>query len=298
MARDVSPISLYFDLPKGVHADLEVVARATLQWASIIREIATIVAPGVEFEIELVETEDGSLWLSSLLKALHEGDRKALAAIVWGVLVFFAMGPALHLQADFGNKFWETLGHKDFADLSQKDKMKLADDVAAKVIETTANQRRQSMILEAEKDRNIIAIGVDQFPNAGKPVVLIPRDDFPFYDSDLTPGKVIPVRDTTYRNNVRVKITRANLREGEIRPRWRFEEGGTEWSADIADFEFVEALNSTATGLPLAVGQIMIVDLAIDTKLVDGAWEETNRRIVRVIRPPVGRRQQNLDLGG
>src|SRR3546814_6609438 len=49
-----------------------------------------------------VQSEEGSVWLNNLLTAVKEGDRKALGSIVAAVLAFFAMGPALHLQEDFG----------------------------------------------------------------------------------------------------------------------------------------------------------------------------------------------------
>lgn len=294
--QDRTPLSLYFDIPEGSHANLEIVAKSALEWVAIVRELAAVVAPGVEFEIELVETEDGSLWLSNLLKALKEGDRKALAAIVWAVLVFFAMGPVFHLQADAGDRFWEALGHEDFNDISEEDKADIARKVIQGIAATTAGERRQKIIREAEKDATIKGIGVARAPTRDAPSILIKRDDFPFYAPDVSAGRPQPIKDTNYRNSVRVMIARANLDEGEAKPRWRFKEGDTKWSADIEDAEFVEALNAETTGLPLAVGQVMVVDVAIDVKLVDGAWEESNRRIIRVIQPIVNRRQQDLDL--
>ncbi len=143
----------------------------------------------------------------------------------------------------------------------------------------------------------IKGVGVGRTPVIGGPSHVITRDEFPFYAPDVGTKRPLPIKDTSYRNSVRVKIARANLEEGETKPRWRFLEGETKWSADIEDAEFVEALNAEQTGLPLAVGQVMVVDVAIDSKLVDGAWEESNRRIVRVVQPAVNRRQATLDLG-
>jgi hypothetical protein len=69
-----APISLYFDVREGEHPNLEVVARTTIEWIEAIRDLASVVAPDLQFEIELIETEDGSLWLSNLIKAVKEGD--------------------------------------------------------------------------------------------------------------------------------------------------------------------------------------------------------------------------------
>ena len=209
------PISLYFDIEKGQHADLEVVAKAAIEWVTIIRQLGEIVAPGVEFDIELVETEDGSLWLSNLLKALKEGDRKAIGAIIWAVLIFFAMGPVLHVQADAGDKFWEALGHKAFDDLSDETKNDIAKKVVEAMQKTSVGESRQRMIHEVGKDPRIKGVGVDRSPKTGGPFVIINRDDFPSYATDTTPKRPLPIKDTNYRNSVRVKIARANLEEGE-----------------------------------------------------------------------------------
>src|SRR3546814_17877925 len=96
---DTVPISLYFGIAEGKRVDLETIARASLEWASLIRDIAAVVAPDAEFEIEFVQSEEGSVWLNNLLTAVKEGDRKALGSIVAAVLAFFAMGPAKIGQA-------------------------------------------------------------------------------------------------------------------------------------------------------------------------------------------------------
>jgi hypothetical protein len=291
---ETAPISLYFDVPKGKHADLEVVARATLEWIEAIRDIASVVAPGVEFEIEFVESEDGSVWLSNMLKAVKEGDRKALASIVGAVLLFFAAGPALHIQADFGDEFWTRLGHEDQVNISEEDKAEIVRRLEEAIERTAVEDRRRKLVREVERDDQINGIGVGISPSEAGPIARIPREMFPAYGAGSPPTKEVAPKDTAYLNNVRVKIIRANLEEGENRPRWRFAEGETKWSADIEDEEFVYALNVERTGLPLAVGQTLVVDVAIDLKFVDGAWNETNRRIVRVREPTVSRRQGDL----
>lgn len=293
-----APISLYFDVPPGQHADLEVVARATIEWIEAIRDLASVVAPGLQYEIEFVESEEGSLWLSNLIRAVKEGDRKALASIVTAVLLFFAAGPALHLQADIGDEFWKRLGHEDNATLSDEDKRDIVAKVVTAIEQTQVADRRRQLIRYVERDRRIAGVGVGTTPTSAGPIVEIRREMFPAYGAtDATPREM-PKKDTDVRQSVRVKIIRASLKEGDTKPRWRFSEGDTEWSADIEDDEFVAALNADATGLHLAVGQIMVVDVAIDRKFIDDAWQEDKRRILLVKEPRIARRQTSLHFGG
>lgn len=299
---ELAPISLYFGVEKGKRADLETIARASLEWAGLVRDIAAIVAPDVDFEIEFVQSEDGSIWLSNLLKAVKEGDRKALGTIVMAVLIFFAMGPALHVQADFGSMILKMMGHEDNTDLTAESIHKIAEQIVQAMNETQLEERRRNIIAHAERDPDITSIGVDIRPRAEGPITRISREYFASYD-ELPPAhveaeEVVP-KDVAYERNIDVKIIRANLREGAKRPRWRFRHGEDEWSADIEDSEFVWALNEQKTGLPLAVGQHMRIDLAIDLqKVAEGEWEPKNRRVIRVRDPVVRRAQGELGFGG
>jgi len=297
---DTVPISLYFGLSKGKRANLETIAKASLEWAELIRDVAAVVAPEVEFEIEFDHSEDGSVWLSNFLKAVKAGDRKALGSIVASVLAYFAMGPALHLQADFGTKLLERAGHKDTFDVSDDSLEKLRNTLLQAVDETRLEQRRRNLIAHAEMDPDVTSIGVDLQPRIDGPFTRITREQFASYDRapPPVPVKKVASENVAYERNIDVKIVRATLREGDKRPRWRFRHNNEEWSATIEDEEFIWALNEDKTGLSLGVDQHMRVDLAIDLKQVDGEWEPDDRRIVRVRTPRVVRKQGELGLGG
>lgn len=297
---ETAPISLYFGVAEGKRANLETIAQASLEWISLIRDIAAVVAPDIEFEIEFVQSEKGSIWLSNLLKAVKEGDRKALSAIVSAVLIFFAMGPALHLQADFGAKLLEKFGHVDKVDLSDESIKRIVEQLHQAVDETDLEQRRRNILEYVERDPDVTSIGVDLQPRVGGPVTRITRDQFAAYDR-LPPTPTAKPQEQgniVYERNIDVNIVRASLREGDKRPRWRFRHGADEWSATIEDEEFIWALNQDKTGLTLGVGQHMRVDMAIDLKQVDGEWEPDNRRIIHVRAPHVRRAQGELGLGG
>ena len=293
-----APISFYFGIPEGERANLETIAAVSIEWVGLVRDLASVISPELEFEIEFVQSEDGSVWLSNLIKAIHGGDRKALAALVAAVVTFFGSGPALHLQADMGDEFWRRLGHEHKLEISDADKQDIAERVARAMDETSAEERRRRIISLVEPDHQVTSVGVDFRPRKEGPVSRIYRESFPSYDVIPTAPPEKPDKDVSYARNLDVKIARASLREGETRPRWRFIYEGEEWSADIDDEEFVWALNQKQTGLPLAVGQHMRVDVAIDLKLINGEWREHNRRLIRVHHPRVNRKQGELGLGG
>ena len=64
-------ISLYFGVEDGKNADLEAIARASLEWIEAIRDMASIIAPETEVEIEFLQTKEGSVWLKNLIKAVR-----------------------------------------------------------------------------------------------------------------------------------------------------------------------------------------------------------------------------------
>ncbi|WP_187334781.1 hypothetical protein [Novosphingopyxis iocasae] len=293
-----APISLYFDIPKNEYADLEVVAKTAVEWVELIRDLASVIAPGVEVQVELVQTQDGSLWLSNFLKAAKEGDRKALAAIAYGVLAFFAAGPALHLQSDAGDKFWEMLGHEHKVELTDDDKKDIAERVVKALHTTDAENRRRNVIGEAEKDETIRGLGVGLRPKISGPICRIDRAEFPAYSELPKAHEPPPLKDVEIRSNVHATIVRANLEPGDTKPLWRFREGDEKWSADIEDDGFIYALNHESTGIPLAVGQTMVMTIAIDRVKTEGIWKIKKRRVLRVVEPRVARHQGSLGLGG
>ena len=292
-----APISLYFGVEEGENADLESIARASLEWIEAIRDMASIIAPDAEIEIEFLQTKEGSVWLKNLIKAVKHGDKKAMRAVAIATVIFFGLGPALHLQQDIGDGFWSLFGHdhkEEVENLTDDEKREIIAAVLEAIERTQMEERRRKMVRAVETDPSIKSIGVSITPRLSGPISKIPREQFPSYGASLPKERPQTDKETDYQNRVRVNIIRASLRPGETKPRWRFSSGDGEWSADIEDEEFVWAINADQTGLHLAVGQEMVVDVAIDRRFVDDAWEEENRRILRVRSPSVDRRQSAL----
>jgi hypothetical protein len=87
----VEPLSLYIGLVAGRKADLEIIARASLAFASAIREVAYAVDPSLELRIELVSGTESSLSLNSLLTSKIRGKlaKLTLASVAIGAMNWF-----------------------------------------------------------------------------------------------------------------------------------------------------------------------------------------------------------------
>src|SRR3546814_6110932 len=118
--------------------------------------------------------------------------RKALGSIVAAVLAFFAMGPALHLQEDFGAWLLAQMGHEDQVDVTDEAASKIANRVLQAVNETNLEERRRKIIGYAESDPDVTSIGVDFHPRPEGPVTKISREQFASYDSMPTVVAVRP----------------------------------------------------------------------------------------------------------
>ena len=266
--------------------DLETVGKLALAWNDLIKSIAAEVDPTLTVRVDFVGTEEGSLWLKNLIEGIKTGDPKSLTAVIGGVLLFFAMGPALHLQEDFGDWFWEQFGHihteEERAEVTER-----AQGAALAVAEKEGGR----LIIEASRDKAIDGVGAWPVPIRGKPPIHISRADFPAY---LPPTPLILTttdKKTDVVPSLRVYAIKPNLREGVRKPRWRFQdEDGREFSADIEDEEFIEALRERRTGIELGIRPEFRVVLAIDRIRVGAAWEVKNNRVLRVTYPPIVRR--------
>ena len=60
-------ISLYFSLKPGEKADLEVIATAALEWLESARAAAREIEPSAQIRVELVDADESSLRLNTIL---------------------------------------------------------------------------------------------------------------------------------------------------------------------------------------------------------------------------------------
>jgi hypothetical protein len=114
-------ISLYFTLKAGEKADLEVIATAALEWLESARAAAREIEPSAQIRVELVDADESSLrlntvldWVESQLEKVDKGGgsyprlkKLAIFTEPWDPIVV-RRGDALGLLA-LTNMFAETV---------------------------------------------------------------------------------------------------------------------------------------------------------------------------------------------
>src|SRR3546814_11287830 len=93
------------------------------------------------------------------------------------------MGPALHLQGDFGALLLAQMCHEYHVDVTDEAASKIANRVLQAVNETNLEERRRKIIGYAESDPDVTSIGVDFQPRPEGPVTKLSREQFASYDS-------------------------------------------------------------------------------------------------------------------
>ncbi|HEY9092169.1 hypothetical protein [Parasphingorhabdus sp.] len=279
-------ISLYFELPHNQAVALDVIARSTIAWDSLIKELASVAAPSDEIHIDFLSGTIGSRSINSIIRTTAKvaidnpwtaGSLSALAGV-------FLLAPPAHIASDLTNHLAkEWFGHEDSV-LVDGD----IDRVATRVVELQrdrdAMRLKQQIFQEANKDERIRGLGA--LPKIAKPPtsLIIPRADFEEHGAAVDNEQAVETRTLT-RNNQRVTIVRP-YSKGEER-RWKFEDKRGEFSATMRDPIFLEALRARHTELEIGEGVEMWLDLRVKEELVDGEWEEKEIDVVKVVRPNV-----------
>jgi hypothetical protein len=110
-----------------------------------------------------------------------------MRALAIAVILFFALGPALHLQQDFGDGFWEFFGHDHggAGELTDQDKEEIVAAVLDAIDRTQLEERRRRMVREVEQDQAIRSIGAADTPRREGPITKISREQFPAYGASV-----------------------------------------------------------------------------------------------------------------
>lgn len=285
---DSAPISLYFDVPHNEAVDLAVIARASMAWASLIKELASVTDPGLEITVDFLSGTVGSRSINSVIEVVFKVAREhpwtsgSLSAVA-GV---FLLAPVNHLATDVTNdlaKSW--FGHEDSV-LSDGD----VDRVAKKVDELQRNRvavaLKNEVFIAAGMDERVKGIGVG--PKIGRPpeTLIVSRNRFNEHSGSV-PIMLEEASETrtSYRDAVPVTIIRPYSKAEERR--WRFEDRRGEFSATMRDPIFLEALRTRHTGIELGEGVQMRVNLRIREERIGNVWHEREYDVLKVVEPNV-----------
>ncbi|MEH3107167.1 MAG: hypothetical protein PGN09_07755 [Sphingomonas fennica] len=276
-------ISLYLDLEPGQSADLEVVARAALSWATAVREMATHIDPMCEVRLELINGTKSSLSLNACLDLVRSAapSRKTIKTLLIGVLLWLGRHPFDWAYDQVLDAVKAHLEDRD-APASDAEARVIADQVVSLLKPSVAGEAKRQMFRELERDPAIRGVGASREPGA-RPARIIPRSEFPARLSGTDVAAEGDLRRTVTAEYDVVLVSPV-LKDAERR--WRFQHGALpEFGATMRDHEFLEDLKTGRIAVPMRPGLKMRIEIQSKEENIGGVWEVKERAVSRVIEP-------------
>lgn len=280
-----SDLSLYFQLRKGEKADLEVVAAAALAWVESLRAAAQAIDPDADLRVEIVDAEESSLSIRTLLKWFETHVEQRLERFERGgqklprtKKLAVALGAFLIFTAPQTFDFY--FGEDEF---TKEDREKLDELVKIAKDNKDVQAARRRFYRAIEREPAITAVGIKE-TQEGPPVAMVPSNMFA-EGGGLWDQEEESVRERITRPVVDVVLVKPALVHT---PRaWTFKPDG------LPEFEAVmrdpEILQSMQAGLPqnLREGIRLRVRLEVREVMVDGQWRlvRGGRSVTKVIGP-------------
>lgn len=287
---DDVPLSLYLKLEPGQHADLEVVAKASISLVAIIREIARDIDPNIDVDVKIISGTEGSLGLNTLSKiraAKKKADETA-DLIVDGLkrkrihwLALFVAFRILNSGVDWSTSaIFDWLSGKDAPaatrSLSKEELHEIASDIATQIKHDIARKPTQTLFRELDRDHKIEAVGITYSP--GKvPVTLIPRSDFSKYADTVA---VVEGEERVVTSRIGTTLVSPVLMTGNRR--WKFRGPAGEFGAPMKDEAFLNSALNGSLGIPMQAGVVMDVDLETRETFINGVWQIESFAITKV----------------
>lgn len=276
----VSPLSFYIDIEPDRSPEWEVVARASLEFAAGVRELAYMIDPSFEFRLELDRGEEGSLWLKGLIRWVRGLGHAhptmmtvAISAASWFTLETgsYALTKAYDALLDDGQP--------DTVLIAPEQLKEMRESADRAVQSTVAGEHFSRVYKELEKDPLVRGVGVG-FQHDRPPAIIVPRSDFALRGRPPAPTSTVGERRTRTPTGDFV-IIRPVLKEGG--GRWRLRGPGGEFSADIADDAFYNAVLSGTAPVPLAAEIHISADLEVVEEMTpEKVWKPLSYRITKV----------------
>ena len=280
----VQTSTLYFDVPEGHFADLEVVARTSIAWANLVKEVGFIVDPTAEVQVQFVTSTPGSAFINNLTRAVTKTAKEHpfVAGPLIAIATTFALAPAAHFGEDATVALLAKLGHKHDEEIGDESVEKIAQRVVALQRNDLAQQCKREMFRQPDRDDQIRGLGIGRTYDV-RPALVVPRTEFPLRYGG---GKIVELGpEFRYEEKFEspVVIVRSHSKAKELM--WRFDSDMGEFSAKMKDKEFLEDIRAGHTGLEIGEGVEIEIDLKTKLDKKDGVWTVTERTIERVHRP-------------
>ncbi len=293
-----TPVSIYFGLEQGKKADLDVVAHAAIAWSAAFRKIVSEVEPGLSVEVKLVDGDEGSLWLNTLLSFL-EGQLEQIArgadryprlkALARGLAIIVVATPLTVTAENVWNAVIED--EPKVSQLSPEAEAQIKAVFEKVLSEQVAESEREKFAKTIASSKNIKSVGVSSRSDK-KPKITVSREDAERYvNRDKTEISEESVRKRTM--TLDVLLVSPVLEEAERS--WKFREPGMpEFGAVMRDKGFLAALGQRAVHEELRFGIPMVIELEIKEQQQGEIWVPVERNVLRVITPKVDRAELPL----
>lgn len=284
------PVSLYLDVPPDELVDLEVAAKAAIEWSLGLKAAAAAVDREYEYRVSLVAAERGSSkWLAKVERSkpnqmaqqVKKGWEEVPLILRWSI----SLAVVIPVTAVPTVKYWT--GDDKFSD-AQLQQIEQTVQKAAK--DPTVTAHRQRIYREVQRDRKIRGVGAGVADSPGwKPKQTVPANQFPEAEGLFQPQEA-PAEERTITPELDVILVAPNLHNA---PRaWTFRQEGIPgtFNATMKDKEFLEALERSAVREQFRADIPMRIRLAIKQRLVDGEWKvkRRGRSVTEVILPKIG----------
>jgi hypothetical protein len=290
-------ISLYFTLKPGEKADLEVIATAALEWLESARAAARELEPNAQISVELVDADEGSLRLNTILDFFESqlekidrggGKHPRLKRLAIALAIFVPTTGLETYRTYFGPKHEVILNEGDRKLIEEHSRL-LNELIEQAQKNPDVGVRRQKFFKTLERDKSITAAGISEGPKVD-PIVMIPSNQFAekgglwaIAEENPEPDErtIYPIVDVTLVSPTLLPIPRP----------WRFRPDGLpEFNATMRDGHFLAALEADHVKERLRVGIPMTLRLEVKEVRVGSVWvakPRGRRYVVEVIAPKV-----------
>lgn len=289
---EVETIRLYLDLEPGTNADLEVVARASLEFANTLRELAFVMDPSLAFRVELVSGTEGSLSLKAFIRAFGIKDRLGkltVGALAGTMLTYFV---AHTRDWTFEKVMDHVFTSEEKAQIAPADLEHAARIIADAVERGIAATQAERVYRELQTDPAVKGVAVARSAE-GRPAGIVPRSEFEAR-AGLLRQEVESGTKRTRDEIVTLRLISPVLEES--RRHWRFRGASGDFGAAMKDAKFLDDLLNGKTAVPMVSNVLLEVEMHTAEERKNGVWHVKDRSIVRVrqVRPPGV--QASLDL--
>jgi hypothetical protein len=287
------PASIYFGLQQGETANLEVIAEAAIAWVAALREMAQSVDPALDLTVDILDGEQGSLWLNTITKIeqrldqLHRRGEQfpRLWALARG-LAFIVVATPLQVTAE---DVWRAVSDDNppvVAKLSPDERRELIEDFKKALRDNVAQPQKKAFFRSAEKDHAITEVGIASQARI-KPRFAVRRDKFSAY---VAAGVVEEVTDNNRKRTETWELTLVSPVLENSERSWRFIRAGTpEFGAVMRDKGFLEAIEIGGVHVELRKGIRMVVEIQLKERFENGVWITLERSVLKVLQPSYDR---------